>query len=469
MKQIIIDTFFTKDKIVKKINNDIAFVDITSKENKSLVGNIYVGRVDKIINKNFAFINIGDIKNAFLDLSDVKENLCVDFDNDKRLKIKQGDKVVVQVLRDKNQEKGAMVTTQINYKSDNIVIFRALSPTVAVSKKIKETTRDELKVLGECLQGEISGGHFSILFRTSSKDIKSQNLENEYKELVKKAINLETMAKMQKPPMLLEKNDFFIDKILENLDVETNIITNDKVIFDDLKNFLVKQNLNNNIEFKDAVLIDYSIQKQIDKLFNKKIWLKSGGFLFIEQTEAAVIIDVNTGKNTKTKNRRKLIKTTNVEAIIEIAKQIKLRNLAGIIIIDLIDCRGKSDIEELKRIAYKSFKNDNVTIVEITSLGLLEITRKKKSESLSVNNKVDCLACNGEGKVFDYDYITNKILCDLIKQGGRAKVIIKANEKVIEFINYKYIDMFKELGEQISVEIELEKIQTGRLDYYEID
>ncbi len=465
MNKIIIDTIFTKDKIVKLVNDNLEHVDITSKNQKSLVGNVYVGRIDKIVNKNFVFINIGDEKNAFLDLSDTKENLNIDFENSKKLKIKQGDKILVQVLRDKTDEKGALVTTQINYQGSNIVVFRALSPTVSVSKKLSDEKRDKLKKLGRKQQTE----NFSILFRTSSGDVETSELKEEYSKLVEEVRRLEALALMQKPPMVLKSNSFFADVVNNLIDDESEVFVNEKSVYDEVKGYLEAKKLENNVVLEEKPLITYDIQKQIDKLFHKKIWLKSGGFLFIEQTEAAVIIDVNTGKNTDTKNRRKLIKVTNTEAIIEVAKQVKLRNLSGIIIIDLIDGKTFGDIEEMKDVALKAFKGDSVNVVGITSLGLLEITRKRTSDTITDKNKVNCYLCNGDGKVFDYDYIINNILCDLVKLSGRSKVVLKANERIINFINGKYLDMFSNLGESLNMEIGLEVIQTGRLDFYEFD
>ncbi len=463
MNKIIIDTLFTKDKIVKLVDDNLNYVDITSKNKKSLVGNIYVGRIDKIVNKNFVFINIGDEKNAFLDLSDTKENLNIDFENSKKLKIKQGDKILVQVLRDKTDEKGALVTTQINYQGSNLVVFRALSPTVSVSKKLSDEKRDKLKKLGRKVQSD----NFSVLFRTSSGDVEASELKAEYKELIEEVVRLETLALMQKPPMLLKGNSFFAEVVGNLIDDQCEIFVNEKNVFDEVKGYLEGNKLENNLVLDEKPLITYDIQKHIDKLFHKKIWLKSGGFLFIEQTEAAVIIDVNTGKNTKTKNRRKLIKETNTEAIVEIARQVKLRNLSGIIIIDLIDGKTFGDLDEMKDVAYKAFKGDNVNVVGITSLGLLEVTRKRTSDTITDKNKVNCYLCNGEGKVFDYDYITNSILCDLVKLSGRSKVVVKANEKIVNFINNKYLDMFSNLGKSLNIEVSFEIIQTGRLDFYE--
>ncbi len=463
MNKIIIDTLFTKDKIVKLVDDNLEYVDITSKNKKSLVGNIYVGRIDKIVNKNFVFINIGDEKNAFLDLSDTKENLNIDFENSKKLKIKQGDKIIVQVLRDKTEEKGALVTTQINYQGSNIVVFRALTPTVSASKKLSDEKRDKLKKLGRKMQSE----NFSILFRTSSGDVEASVLKEEYKQLVDEVSRLETVAQMQKPPMVLKSNSFFAEVVSNLINDESEVVVNEKNVYDEVRGYLDKNNFENNLILDEKPLITYDIQKHIDKLFHKRIWLKSGGFLFIEQTEAAVIIDINTGKNTKTKNRRKLIKETNTEAIIEIARQVKLRNLSGIIIIDLIDGKTFGDIEEMKDVAQKAFKGDNVNVVGITSLGLLEVTRKRTSEPIADKNKVNCYLCNGDGKIFDYDYITNSILCDVVKLSGHKKVTVKANEKIVNFINNKYLDMFSNLGKSLDIEIGFEVIQTGRLDFYE--
>ncbi len=469
MNKIFIDTYFTKDKIVKVVNNEIEYLNITSKHNKSLVGNVYVGRIVKIINKNFAFINIGDDKNAFLDLSDTKENLNVDFENNKKLKVKQGDKIVVQVLRDKTTEKGALVTSQVNYKGENMVIYRMLTPNVAVSKKIEdEKVRKKLKTFGK----KIMIDNFAILFRTSAKEVNFDLLTDEYTALVDKALNLENIATMQKPPMVLDKGeDKELEQIKRLINIDTEILTNNKDVFEEIRTYLDVNKYSNELAYEDKPIIVYDIQKKIDKVFNKKIWLKSGGFLFIEQTEASVIIDVNTGKNTKTKNRRALIVKTNTEAIIEIAKQIKLRNLSGIIIVDLIDCKTEDDLETVKKVARDTFKSERVSVnvVGITSLGLLEITRKKVGDSIADNNKVECVCCKGEGMVFDYDYIVDNILNSVYNLKDANGIIIKANAKVIEYIATFKMYLIDKLKNENDINISLEKIVTGKVDYFELE
>ncbi len=469
MNRVIVDRLFTKDKIIKVVDDTIDFIDITSKNEKSIVGNIYVGRIEKIINKNFAFINIGDEKNAFIDLSDIKENLNVDFENGKKLKIKQGDKIIVQILRDKTDEKGALATSQVNYKSENIVVFRALQPSVNVSKKIEDiATRKGLKDLGS----EILVENFSVLFRTSCQDIDKDILVEEYLSLVKSAKKTEALAEMQKPPMLLKKiNDYILDTVFRLLDDETEVYINDDEYFEIIKSQVASKGLDNNVVYEDATLINGALQKQVDKLFQKKIWLKSGGFLFIEQTEACVVVDVNTGKNIKTKNKLKLVRDTNIEALKEIAKQIKLRNLSGIIIVDLIDCKLENDLKEINKVAKKIFKVDSVpvNVVEITTLGLLEITRKKTSDSLQDKNSIECSFCQGTGKVLDYDYIIDKIFNEICWIGSREKIIVKVNKKVVDYISRYLGSYVSKLEERLSTKITFEQIETGRLDYYEFE
>lgn len=456
----------TKNKIILLDDNGVQNAIVTSKNDTSIVGNVYVGRVAKIVNNNFAFINIGEEKNAFLDLTDAKEKLLV---NDKgKAVIKEGDKLTVQVLKDKTDEKGCAVTSQVNYNGDDLVLFECAEKEVRVSKKINKTVeRDRLKEIVINKMDENCG----VIFRTSAISKSEEEIIKQYDELYQEMQNVKSQSEYIKPPCVVRKVNNIIDRYIAEMydDEVTQIITNDKKTYNDLVGYYK----NIEIVFEDNIIIPTYVENALQKLTHNKIWLKGGGFICIDETEAGAMIDVNTGKMNNVKDKQKLIVKTNIEAVHEIARQIKIRNISGIIIVDFIDIKSNSDNEMLRRIAKEAFKKDKVptTVVGITKLGLMEITRKKTRDSFRQTTTVACTLCNGTGRIADYDYITDRIFRELFNYVSNTQmkvVTISSNEKVINSITTYNLKMFEELGKKYGCDIRYEIIATGRFDYYTI-
>lgn len=351
-------------------------------------GNIYIGKVKDIISgMQSAFIDIGTEKNSFIHLKDIlpkvneKEEKLQENINIKDV-IRVNDKVLVQVKKDSNEKKGARVSTHINLPS----IYMVLMPNtniITISQKIENKEEKErlLNIFKKNLPQDCGA-----IIRTSAKDKSEEELINDIKSVYTKWENILKQYKNSntESPKLIYKSESIIHKMIIDLTDKDlkQIITNDKEEYNEITMFQKENNIIQNIKIElkeDKNLLDmYDIQNQIDKLKNRKIWLNCGGFITIDKTEALTAIDINTGKFTGKKDLEETIYKVNQEATIEIAKQLRLRDIGGIIIIDYIDMRKQENKEKITELLKECLKKDRAkTQVEgFTKLDLMELTRK---------------------------------------------------------------------------------------------
>lgn len=349
-------------------------------------GNIYIGIVrDVIKGMQSAFVDIGTEKNSFIHLKDILPKIDETKEKyDENIKvsdiIKQNQKILVQVKKDSNEKKGARVSTHINLPSKYLVLMPN-TDIITVSQKIED--EEEQKRLVKLVRDNLSAGNGAII-RTSAKgkekeiidDIK--NIENKWNEIIQTSIN----PKLNKAK-LLYKSENIIEKILLDLSTKgiDRIVVNNKQEYEEIakiiKNNTEHQNVKIEINNRDILEI-YDLNKQIEKSQNRKVWLKCGGFITIDKTEALTAIDVNTGKFTGKEDLQETIFKVNKEATIEIAKQLRLRDCGGIIIIDYIDMQKEEDKQSIEKLLKEELKKDRTkTQVEgFTRLDLMEMTRK---------------------------------------------------------------------------------------------
>ena len=350
-------------------------------------GNIYIGIVKDIIKgMQSAFVDIGTEKNSFIHLKDIlpkvdEKKQKYDENIDISQVAKQGQKLLVQVKKDSNEKKGARVSTHINLPSKYIV-FMPNTDIVTVSQKIED--EKEQQRLIKLVKENLSKGNGAII-RTSAEgkekeiieDIK--NIENKWNKITQTSINPN-----QNNPQLLYKSEDIVEKILIDLTdkVINEIIVNNKKEYKRMEELKKENkeyaNIKIAIQEGEKLFEKINIEKQIEKSQNRKVWLKCGGFITIDKTEALTAIDVNTGKYTGNKNLEQTVFKVNKEATIEIAKQIRLRDIGGIIIIDYIDMKKQEDREQIEEILREELKKDRTkTQVEgFTNLDLMELTRK---------------------------------------------------------------------------------------------
>lgn len=345
-------------------------------ENKSLVGNIYVGYVKDIVkNLNAAFVEIDGESKGFLSLKNYPH------------KIKQGDKILVQVAGDKVKTKDYLLTWKLNI-SVGSVILTVGNNNFSISKKIDDSLLRE--------QYKNSFSHFctdeyGFILRTNAQSKDLKNLENNINEAIE--IYNQTVNKFNflKAKTLVYKKDKQLE-VLEDFVLKKDgmVITDVEQIYESLKAADICASFND--EKKINLINKYSLEKHLQNSLNRHVWLKSGGYLIIEHTEAMTVIDVNTGKADFKSNRDKTIQKINEEAAKEIARQLQIRNISGTIIVDFI---GSDELKNGNLIAVmrQEVKKDYVScsVVDITKLGLMELTRKKKEKSLEeiVNEKKD--------------------------------------------------------------------------------
>lgn len=356
-----------------------------------LEGNIYCGKVQNVLEgMQSAFIDIGDKKNTFIRLKDIlpkedeskiDEEYKVPNCNIKDV-VRVGDKILVQVKRDGTETKGARVSTHINLPG-RFVVFMPNSNFITVSQKIDdEKEKERLINIVKSILPENTGA----IVRTSSNNIDENKLKKDLENLIKKWGKIKKEYdehKLNGPKLVYDNKALLRRTLIDLVDQNLNkVIVNDNKTYKDISEILKSMDMSDNIvlELKENEdLLDmYSLREQLEKLDNRKIWLKCGGFITIDRTEALTAIDVNTGKYTGSKDLENTVFKVNKEATAEIAKQLRLRDIGGIIIIDYIDMHKDENKDEIIKLLTQELRKDRTKsqILGFTKLNLLEMTRK---------------------------------------------------------------------------------------------
>ena len=390
------------------IIEDNRLVEFYSEEvnNEALLGNVYRGRVVNVLQgMDAAFVDIGEGKNAYLHLKDALHlsQLYTGNKYDIDEVIKGGEDVLVQVTKEALGTKGPKVTTHISIPG-RFIVLTPYSNKVNISKKIRnnlETSR--LKEIGN----RIKKNEMGIIFRTVSEYVDENILEEEYNNLFDIYMKIEAERNFLPTPKLIYKDLSLVYQIVRDTfnDKNTKIIVNNREVFNNL--LLLKEYFSSNIEEKIELDLNFSIENdmkiQIDikEALNRKVPLKSGGYIVIDETEALTSIDVNTGKYIGGYTLGDTILSTNIEAAAEIARQIRLRDIGGIIIVDFIDMKDEAHISKvLGKMAHEFKKDRNKPhIVDLTKLCLVEITRKKTRPTLDAKTSIICPTCGGKGRI----------------------------------------------------------------------
>lgn len=387
MLEILISREKEERKIALLENGKLLEYYVDEKNSIRKEGNIYIGIVKDIVKgMQSAFVDIGTEKNSFIHLKDIldkidesKENINPKIDISDI--IKTGQKLLVQVKKDSNLQKGARVSTHINLPSKYIALMPN-TDIVTISQKITDSKEKERLV--KLVKENLSKGNGAII-RTSAIG-KEQEIIEDIKNIEAKWEKIEISFKNDKgnKPKLIAKSENIVEKMLIDLPENSiqKITINNKKDYEKMLEFKEKKSYLKSTEIElieDQDILDkYDVEKEIAKLENRKIWLKCGGFITIDKTEALTAIDVNTGKYTGTKNVEQTIYKVNEEATIEIAKQLRLRDIGGIIIIDYIDMKDEKNKEKIENLLKEKLKKDRTkTQVEgFTKLDLMEMTRK---------------------------------------------------------------------------------------------
>ena len=411
------------------------------------IGDIFLGTVENVLpGIDAAFIDIGESeKNGFIHVSDLGP-----------LKLKKGSagitellepkqKVVVQVIKEPTSSKGPRLTGNISLPGKYLVL-QPFGQGVNISRKINtETERSRLKALGVLIKAPGTG----LLFRTEAANINEELLIDDLENLIQKWDSILQIIDSTSPPVLINRDEDFSLRILRDyVSASTNKITIDnKSATERAKAFLADNDSKVNVEFysnvkNEHILENYKIDLAIKKALEPRVDLPSGGYIIIEPTEALTVIDVNSGSFTRSANSRQTVLWTNCEAAIEIARQMKLRNIGGILVIDFIDMDSRRDQFQLLEHFTSAIKDDSARpqIAQLTELGLLELTRKRQGQNiyeLFGKKLSDCDGLIQLKKLIDFE--KNNFENQKISKKGKKNTNIDDSIFEIKDSNEKYL------------------------------
>ena len=387
MKELIINKLEDETSILIVENGILTERYVEKDKNKRIEGNIYLGKVQNVLpGMQVAFVNIGENKNTLIHLKDIlpkvdekENNLNQEMQSINKL-IRPGEKILVEVKRDSSRQKGARVSTHINL-SGRYIVLMPNATFVTASQKI-ESNKEKERLIS--LLKDILPENTGAIIRTSAQKISKEEIEKDVNKLLKKWNKIKELSeKDDVVPRIIYENGGAIRKIVVDLlDSDlSSIVVNTQELRNSVNEILKdysKEDIEVKIVSSDEILKMNDLESQIEKIKNRKIWLKCGGFITIDATEALTAIDVNSGKYIGSKDVEQTVFTVNQEATIEISKQLKLRDIGGIIIIDYIDMKTKENKEKILKELERELKKDRAkTQVEgFTKLNLVELTRK---------------------------------------------------------------------------------------------
>lgn len=442
-KELLVDV--QEEQILVTVCEDGTLMEVYVERefNKRIVGNIYLGVVKNVLpGMQAAFVDIGLERNAFLFVEDAvpSKDMIEETFKGPQISIcdvlKEGQQILVQVSKEPVGSKGARVTTNITIPGRYTVLMPYVD-YIGVSRRIEnEEERDRLKRISNEIKPEFMG----MIVRTVAEGAGEKELEMDLQNLLGIWGKIEKRLDKASPPRVIYKDLGLTQRMVRDLLDEkvTRIIVNSNEVKDQILEAMVL--LDCQAKYKVVyeqgdVLEKYSILSQLDQAFNKRVWLKSGAYIVIDQTEALTAIDINTGKYIGKDDLQDTVLNTNLQATNEIARQLRLRNIGGIIIIDFIDMEKAVHQKLVLEALEKELKNDKTktNIMGITSLGLVEMTRKKARmglESLMLN---DCPYCQGKGKLLSIETIalrTKKNIRNMADRTLQSALLIMANPLV---------------------------------------
>lgn len=465
--ELIINVTPTETRIARLEAGTISELIVERVQDAGFVGNVYKGKIVRVLpGMQAAFVEIGLERTAFLYVSDIAPEMALEelmaneeespADERPRLEkkhsrqipqiqdlVKEGQEVVVQIARDPIGTKGARLTSHVSLPGRFLVYMPTVNHT-GVSRRIPdEKERSRLKQLIEKSRPEGSGG---FIARTMCEGATQKEISQDMEYLTKLWKEIESQKSNHSAPALLHRELSIVLRAVRDLftpDIE-RIIIDSKEEMERVKNFIQSflPHAGHVVEYyegQEPIFDAFGLEIEVSRALGKKVWLKSGGYIIIEQTEALAAIDVNTGKFVGKRNLEDTILKTNLEAAKEIAYQLRLRDLGGIIILDFIDMERHANREKVYQVLKEELKSDRskTTITKITELGLVEMTRKRTRESLSRLLCETCFYCDGRGYLKSRSTICHEIFRDLRRRMVDFigdNILIKVHPSVAEIL-----------------------------------
>ena len=475
-EEILINVTPQETRVAIVENGSLQEVSIERRRNRGIVGNIYKGKVNRVLpGMEAAFVDIGLERSGFLHVSDF--DLIKGENGDQAVETRplptinellhEGQSLLVQVVKDPLGTKGARLTTSISVPS-RYLVYMPNASLIGISVKIEEESERERlrKLLSDCMIENRAGG---CIVRTAAEGVVDQELNRDIKFLCTLWDSIQEQSKTAKPGTVLHEDlPLAVRTLRDMVSNETDLVKVDsRETHQKLVSFANKYipDLPCKIEHYpgDRPLFDlYNVDDEIQRALGRKVELKSGGYLIIDQTEAMTTIDINTGAFVGHHNLEETIFKTNMEASQAIARQLRLRNLGGIIIIDFIDMA----LEDHKRQVLKSLEkfldkdHAKTQVCEVSPLGLVEMTRKRTRESLEHVLCEACVTCGGRGTHKTVETVCYEIFRELLREARvydeAQQLLVMANQNVIDMLLDEEATSLAELETFIKIPVKLQ-------------
>jgi ribonuclease G len=460
MKEIFIERREKLLRIAVKSNNELIESIVEEKKDEPIIGEIYKGRVKNILPA---------INSIFVDLGLDKEGYMYYSEELKEKGIKKGQEILVEVIKEPLNDKGAKLTSKVSIPG-KYVVLNCYDEGINFSKRIEDNEKKNV-ILNNIMPLKNVG----ITVRTEGAEVSLEILKNEISKIYKEFENIDNKMQHSLGVKKLYGEDLSLTKMLNNCSGEeiTKIYVDNDMDFNRISLVAeVQENLK--VERYDGYrnLFDfYGVEKELLKLRHNKVNLPCGGYIVIDRTEAMYVIDVNSGKNIKERSFNKTILETNLEAAKEIGKQIRLRNLSGIIVIDFIDMRDKSQKDTVMEALKESLKSDkgNIKIFPFTQLDLVQIARKRQGKSVYEYMEENCTLCKGRGITLKLSYIEGLIKNEIIRM--KEENSINCFHIQLDSIHKDKIkgDMFNFIKEIEALDKEIYLTYTDNIEGYKIE
>ena len=376
-------------------------------------GNVYVGKVQNVLpGMEAAFVDIGTPKNAVLYRGDVQydpedvEEKGANLRIEQLLKAKQN--IICQVTKNPIAHKGARLTQEVSLPGRFVVLIPN-STTYGISKRLSDDERKRLRSILDKVKPKQHG----VIVRTAAENVTSEEIERDVIRLVRQWEQIDSLAKRSPSPSLLYREpDMAVRVIREEFNADyRGVVIDDQRLYEEVRDYVasISPTLADRVEYYDPneeslpIFERFHVHEQLHKALDRKVWLPSGGSLIIEHTEALTVIDVNTGKNVGTSSLEETVYRNNLEAAVEVARQLRLRDIGGIIVVDFIDMEIRENREDVIKVFRDALARDKTRtqVFDISDLGLVEMTRKRIGEGLLESFTHTCPTCEGRGVVFD--------------------------------------------------------------------
>lgn len=470
MQEILINSSIHEARVAVLEDGTLQELRIERFAEASLIGNIYLGIVGKVLpGMQSAFIEIGLPRAGFLHVGDMRQAQQENGTAPIEKLLHEGQVVLVQVAKDPIGTKGARLTTEISL-AGRLLVYLPFDSHIGVSQKIEDSAeRERLKEAVELItktEGPQKGG---FIVRTSGEDAQPEDFVNDMKFLVKQWQEIEKKTHVTPAPALLYYEVSIGQKVLRDLVNEktSKILVDNPHVYEELRSFAEKfvpdsLGLLSLYQSERPLFDQYNLEAEIQDSLSRRVNLKSGGYLILDQTEAMTTIDVNTGGFVGRRDFADTIYKTNLEATHAIARQLRLRNLGGIIIVDFIDMNNPEHQAGVLSELRNAVKNDRnrIFISGFTELGLVQITRKRTRESLAHLMCETCPTCGGRGEIKTARTVCYEILRAVLREYHQFKdakeFTILANQSVIDMFLDEESEALALLGDSIQKPIKLQ-------------